>query len=154
MKVATLLGATAIALTLHSCNPKPGTHDDIDGYVAKDTANKMIESYLTSIKSEDNNSDRPNLNSLILEADPLRDYLQNPEIRRVKVMLAHSLEFINSGHFGQNAGYHSGELTIVLAGYNKDGDYVFSPGNRVLNHAMPCPRNCPDAGTASNATLR
>ena len=35
-------------------------------------------------------------------------------------MLAHTLPYINSGHYGQNAGYRSGELTIVIAGYNKD----------------------------------
>ncbi|RYY17201.1 MAG: hypothetical protein EOO04_25770 [Chitinophagaceae bacterium] len=78
----------------------------------------------------------------------------NPEIKRVKVMLAHTLKYINTGHGGQNAGYKSGALTIVFAGFTKDGNYVFAPGNMVPNHAVPCPRNCPDAGSAAQNLLQ
>lgn len=151
MKVATLLGAAAIAMTLHSCKPS-SSRADIEGYIPKDSANRMIRSYLTSIGG-DSNPGNSNLYSLIVDADLLRDYLGNKEIKKVKVMLAHNLAYINSGHEGQNAGYNSDALTIVMAGYNRAGNYVLAPGNVVCNHAMPCPRNCPEYGTASANTL-
>ncbi len=153
MKVITLLGMASIALTLHSCNPKPGDRSDYEGYIPKDTANKMIGSYLASISS-DADLQNPDVHSLIVDADLLRNYLKNPEIKRVKVMLAHTLEYINTGHGGQNAGYKSGALTIVFAGFGKDGNYIFAPGNMVPNHAVPCPRNCPDAGSAAQNLLQ
>ncbi len=152
MKVITLLGVTAIALYLSSCtSQKVELHE---GYIGKDTANKMIESYLTSIAGDTANLPAPNLNSLIMDADLLRDYLNNREIKKVKVMFAHRLDYINSGHAGQNAGLRSDALTIILAGYNKEGNYIFAPGNMVPNHATPCPRNCPDFGSASNNLLQ
>lgn len=153
MKVITLLGMASIALTLHSCNPKPESRSDLEGYITKDTANKMIGSYLTSIAGS-SDVQNPDLNSLIVDADLLRDYLKDPEIKRVKVMFAHTLEYINAGHRGQNAGYKSAALTIVFAGFGKDGNYIFAPGNMVPNHAVPCPRNCPDAGSATQSLLQ
>lgn len=152
MKVTTLLGATAIALYLSSCTTKK--IEIPEGYIGKDTANKMIQSYLTSIEGDTTQLQAPNLHSLIVDADLMRHYLSNPEIKNVKVMLAHTLGYINSGHGGQNAGYKSDALTIVMAGYDKAGNYVFHAIDRVPNHATPCPRNCPDAGTASQSLLR
>jgi hypothetical protein len=152
MKVATLLGAAAIAMSLHSCKPSH-RRVDIDGYIPRDSANKMIRSYLASI-DEDNDSNNPNLNSLIMNADMLRDYLSNPQITNVKLMFAHQLDYINSGNGGKNAKYSSNGLTIVIAGYNRLGNYVYAPGYMVCNHAMPCPRNCPVSGSASENTLQ
>lgn len=152
MKVTkTLLGATAIALCLSSCSRHTG--EVPDGYISKDSANKMIGSYLASIQADSAQQD-PDLHSLILDADLLRHYLSNKEVKQVKVMLAHTLEYINTGHAGQNAGYKSGALTIVIGGYNRDGSYIFQAGNMVPNHATPCPRNCPESGAASGSLLQ
>ncbi|PZF71578.1 hypothetical protein [Taibaiella soli] len=152
MKVITLLGVTAIALYLSSCSTR--TVELPEGYIGKDTANKMIESYLTSIAGDTADLPAPTLNSLIMDADLLRNYLSNQEIKKVKVMFAHRLDYINSGHAGQNVGLRSDALTIILAGYNKEGNYIFAPGRMVPNHATPCPRNCPDFGSASNNLLQ
>lgn len=152
MKVIALLGVTAIALYLSSCTPRKV--EVPEGYVGKDTANKMIASYLASTAGDTANLPAPKLNSLIMDADLLRHYLGNPDITKVKVMFAHRLDYINSGHGGQDAGLRSDALTIIIAGYNKAGNYIFSSGNAVPNHATPCPRNCPDFGSASHNLLQ
>lgn len=118
-----------------------------------DSANKMIGSYLSSITSA-SNEDTPELQSLIMDANALRNYLSDTSIKNVKVMFAHTLDYINSGHQGQQAGYKSGALTFVFAGYNAQGNYVFAPNNMVLDHAVPCPNHCVISGSASNSFLQ
>ncbi len=124
-------------------------------FISLDTGNKMLTSYLNSISYVGNDTD---LQSLIFNADSLRAYLSNPAIVSVKFMFAHTLDYINNGGSGQNAGYLSGELTLIVAGYDTLGNYVYynypeSPVNMVLEHAMPCPASCPSVGTASNSLL-
>lgn len=118
--------------------------------VPVDTANKMITSYINSLNG---NSGNEYLYSLIVDADEMRDYLNaNPSVKNVKLMFAHTLEYINSGHGGQNCGTKAGKLTVILAGYDATGNYVIGP-NGVMDHAMPCPTSCPSVGTASSNTL-
>lgn len=107
----------------------------------------MIQSYLNST-----NSDKQ-LYSLILDADDIRTYLSDTAIRGVKVMFAHTMEYINAGNEGLPADLESGALTVILAGYNSRGNYVFAPGMRVLNKARPCPTKCLTTGSASNHIL-
>lgn len=113
-----------------------------------DTANRMIRSYLKSVENDDEM-----LHSLILNAETIRQYLKDSSIKEIKVMFAHTLTYMNSGHEGQNAGLKSNALTIVLAGYRSDGTYVLSQGNKVPNKARPCPTSCPLIGEASNDIL-
>jgi hypothetical protein len=119
-------------------------------FIPVDSANKMINSYLYSINSTVNDSD---LRSLIINADSIRAYLNvNPNIRNVKIMFAHTLNYINAGYGGQYAGYQSGALTIIMAGYDGSGNYVYmsmGSGAMVIDHALPCPASCPGAGTAA-----
>ena len=63
-------------------------------------------------------------------------------------MLAHTMEYINAGNYGVNSGYQSGELTLIVAGFDENGNYIYNNQNMVLDHAMPCPTYCPngDAG--------
>ncbi|HTN45200.1 MAG TPA: hypothetical protein VL098_02550 [Flavipsychrobacter sp.] len=150
MKVNILLGVAVLSVSL---SPFSNFGETPEGYIHRDTANKMIGSYLASISSDTNHSN-PNLNSFILNADLLRHYLNDTAIKEIKVMLAHRLDFINAGHQGENAGYRSNALTIVIAGYDSLGNYVFYSGNMIPNHATPCPRNCPDEGAASNSLLK
>lgn len=125
-------------------------------FIPVDSANKMILSYLTSIHFAQNDTD---LHSLIFDADSLRAFLNNTNITKVKFMFAHTLDYINNGGQNQYCGYQSGALTIVVAGYDSSNNYVFynypqSPTEMVLEHGMPCPSNCPVAGTATNNLLR
>ena len=73
-------------------------------------------------------------------------------------MFAHTLSYINSGGKDQYAGYQSGALTLVIAGYDSAGNYVFyyypkTTCPMVKDHFQPCPDNCPQQGTASSDTL-
>ena len=114
----------------------------------KDSANIMLESYITSVGDNDTA-----LKSLIFDAGELRDYLSNENIKHVKIMFAHTLGFINAGNTGKNAYYHPGELTVIIAGYDSDNNYVYWNGDNVMDKCLPCPNVCPPTGDASSNLL-
>lgn len=118
-----------------------------------DSANKMIQSYLVSINPTDN----PNaIKSLIFDASVLRDYLNNDqdgEITHLKMVFAHTLDYINSGHYGQRPDSNQQALTLVLVGYGADENYIYHDGNLAFDFCQPCPRECPTAGSAANDLL-
>ncbi len=119
-------------------------------FIGKDSANRMISSYLTSVGAANNDT---NLRSLVIDANALRTYLTSTDegksISRMKIMFAHTQPYINGGGYGRNCGYRSGALTVVLAGIDGNGNYVFFPTNQVLDFAAPCPTSCPTVGTSS-----
>lgn len=115
-----------------------------------DSANKMINSYITSLNG---NSGNEYLYSLIADADELREYLNaNGSVKHVKLMFAHTLSYINSGHGGENCNTKAGKLTLIIAGYDASGNYVIG-NNGVMDNLQPCPINCPSTGTASSNTI-
>lgn len=120
-------------------------------FIPVDSANKMLGSYLASINADVDTS--TNIQSFIVDADALREYLSDNSIKKVKVMLAHTLNYVNSGGDGVNCGYRAGKLTIILAGYDADKNYIFAPGNKVLDNSIPCPTQCEIMGTAADMTL-
>ncbi len=124
-------------------------------YIPADTANVMIKSYLNSIHYQQEDTD---LHALIYDADSLRAYLSDKRVVKVKFMFAHTLDYINGGGLNKYAGYQSGALTFVIAGYDIGGNYVFYYYPRttcpmVKDHCYPCPNTCPPNGTASSDTL-
>jgi hypothetical protein len=123
--------------------PTPGTN-----FINKDTANIMLQSYQASLKTDSNS-----LKSLIVDANDLRAYLADSAITNVKLMFAHTLDYIHSGHSGQPCGYQSGALTLILAGYDAEGNYKYFDVNNVMDHARPCPTLCPTNGTAQYNTF-
>lgn len=125
-----------------------GGYSGTDVFITTDSANKMISSYLQSVDSAGVGDS--SLHSLIFNADSLRAYLSNPEIKNVKVMFAHTLEYINAMGPGHNVGYERGALTVVLGGYDVHGNYVLYKTNQVPDHANGCPLHCPVVGNASN----
>lgn len=115
--------------------------------ISIDSANRMLNSYLASTSGNDSD-----LHSLIFDADTLVKYLTDTtrgRIRKVKLMLAHRLDFINNGNYGRNAGYDLNALTLVIAGCDSNGNYVYNARNMVYDYCQPCPYNCP----SSNDTL-
>ncbi len=122
--------------------------------VPLDSANKMVMSYLNSIDYQHEDS---NLHCLIINADTLRTYLNTHQnIKKVKLMFAHTLDYINHGGEDQNAGYKANALTLVIVGYDAAGNYVYMPPQanpRVMDHCTPCPALCPAAGSAQIDTL-
>ncbi len=115
-------------------------------FIPKDVANQMINSYLYSINSSANDSD---VRSFSINADSLRAYLSDPSVKSVKLILAHTMSYISAGNSGLYAGYQSGAMTIIVAGYNESGTYVYHGGNYVLDHCTPCPFSCPPGDAAS-----
>jgi len=116
--------------------------------ILKDSANKMITSYLQSVGNNDTA-----IKSLILDADQLRDYLSDQSIKYVKIMFAHTLHYINSGHGGRNSYYRPDQFTVILAGYDADNNYIYWGGENVMDNMLPCPAACPTSGTASENLL-
>ncbi|PZF74986.1 hypothetical protein [Taibaiella soli] len=139
--------------TAPSNNPRALERNYPDNYpfssfISIDSGNKMLESYLASLSDNDDSS----IHSFIFNADSLRSYLNDPRITNVKLMFGHTLEYINEGNYGKPTAYTSGNLTIIVAGYDMNGSYVYKNGNKVLEHAMPCPHDCA-TGAAAGSTL-
>ena len=133
------------------CHRPPHENTDYSQAIAIDTANMMIESYLNSINYQNNDSD---LHCLIISADSLRDYLNDKkEIKYMKLVFAHTLDYIRSGHANQNCGYKINALTLVMVGFDAKGNYVYNNCGMVYDHATPCPAHCPPRGTAQNNVL-
>lgn len=122
-------------------------------FIAIDSANRMISSFLGGIANPPSGTAAP-LRSLTIDAEALRYYLSNTNIKNVKIMLAHRLDYINNGNFGVPAGYRSDALTIVIAGYDVNNNYVYTPANTALDNARPCPYHCPSSGTAASDLLQ
>ncbi|MDR3681764.1 MAG: hypothetical protein P4L41_17480 [Flavipsychrobacter sp.] len=129
---------------------RPGNGAGSSAFIPMDSANKMIGSYLASVNAPATDTA---LDCVIVDADMLRSYLNdtcNGKIKNVKFMLAHTLNYINTGHGGQYAGYKPNALTIIVSGYDATGNYILAAGNTVLDQGQACPVSCPISGNATN----
>lgn len=168
-----LLALSACAFILASCHDHPtppptehcrmpfkfhgkvGGQQGLGDYIPAQEANIMISSYLNSINYQQEDTD---LHALIYNADSLRSYLSDPNVASVKFMFAHTMQYIQQGGLNKYAGYQAGALTFVIAGYDKNGNYVFHYNPKTTNpmvedHCDPCPSSCPPNGSASADTL-
>lgn len=116
-----------------------GTGNGYSASIPVDSANRMIQSYLYSINYP---ATDVNLRSLSFDADSMRAYLKNTNIKKVKFMLAHQPAYINSGHFGENAGMNPSALTFVIVGTDNSGGYILNNQSEVYEHLAPCPVYC------------
>ncbi len=147
---AALAGCLAISACTSKGTPPVSTTET---FIPVDSANKMLGSYLNSIQYSKNDSD---LRSIIIDANALREYLTSAEgqqVTQMKVMFAHTLNYVNSGGGNMLCGYRSGALTVVLAGYNEAGNYIYHNGNEVMDNGIGCPQNCPTSGQAAGDFL-
>jgi len=146
-----LLGAS-IAIT--SCTSSTRLPVLGPEFISVDSANKMIGSYLNSINYQSYDS---SLHSLVIDATELRRYMDTTpatnKIKKFKIMFAHKLAYINSGHQNQFGGYNQNAFTVIIAGVNESGDYVMFPGSKAFDNSMPCPTSCP-GGTASSPLIQ
>jgi hypothetical protein len=163
MKIRTLTVATltiaVVTFLIASCQSKTSNTkhallgDPPPTFIKIDSANKMIKSYLISVGA---GAADTNLYSIVFNADSLRRMLNDEsggQIAQVKIMFAHTLGYINSGHQNQYCGYKIGALTLVIAGFDTNGNYIYYPAGRVMDLGNPCPPLCPESGTASKDTL-
>lgn len=123
-------------------------------YIPVDSANKMVNSYLTSLSS----SADTNIRSWSIDVDQLRLLIDstagtNP-VKHLKIMLGHNLNYINSGKGGISAGFSKNALTIIVAGYDGLGNYIFVGNDGVLNRARPCPSNCPPGNAGYDLIIK
>ena len=151
---------TATALNAGGALGSGGSADSFSAFIPKDSANKMITSYLNSIgdSSSSGTGNDTDLRSLIVDVKALNSYINQTSTTgfvpvKMKMFFAHTLEYINSGHGNQKCGYRSGKLTMVLALYDSAGNYIYMNGNSVLDNMQPCPQSCPTIGAAANNTL-
>lgn len=119
-------------------------------FIDIDSANKMLTSYLNSTAT---NQYEDELHSLIFDANALRYYLSNTSITEVKFMFAHRLDYINNGNQNTYAGNDYNAITMVIAGVDINGNYVYTTAGTVMDNAKPCPYTCPSTGTASSNLL-
>lgn len=148
MKKTTFPFLFGIILVISSCRTNTDVvHSEMNnGMIPIDSANKMIGSYLNSM-----DPGVAETISLLFDAETLRTYLEDPQITGLKFMLAHPLEYINEGNENVNGGLKSGALTIVIGGFDRNGNYVLGPGRTVPNKARICPPYCSvDGNTADN----
>lgn len=77
--------------------------------------------------------------SMIMDAGLLRSYLSNTDIENVKFMLGE-----------RPIGTNEKTLTLIVAGYDADGNYVLTEDGMILDNMTPCPFDCPTVGNAAN----
>ena len=105
------------------------------GTISLEEANTYIQTFITDYFA----TNRFPIKSVSIDAAPLRNYLNdNPEVSNVKIVLG---ERVNTDE--------SKEITMILVGYDANGDYVLAGENQVLDQSAPCPSNCP-LGKAGN----
>ncbi len=106
----------------------------IGGYIPIPTANEYILKFISNYF----NTGKIPAKSFILDAKLICSFVKDhPEAINLKFMLAENTT--------------SGELTLVVAGVDANGNYVTN-GTTVLDNAHMCPPNCP-SGTAGNDTI-
>ena len=116
-------------------------------------ADVMLNSYLKSIHATLNDTD---LQCMIYNADSLRKYLNDSsrgKITQVKFMFAHTIAYATGPKANINCGYKSGALTLIIAGFDNAGNYIFNPQGNVLDNGTPCPSGCPQSGAAACDTF-
>jgi len=112
---------------------------DYSQAISIDSANRMILSYLTSIDYATNNT---RLRSFTYDADTLRSYLANNNIKTLKFMLAHTAGYMNSGGYGKDANNQAGSVTFVIVGLDENDNYIYNNREMVYDNTRPCPTNC------------
>lgn len=141
------LSIAIASLFMTSCRNaicKRGTVADHAEFIPKDTAARMVQSYLNSIQYSANDTD---LRSITINASDLRFYLDSltvsNSISNIEIKLAHTLAYIKAGGENTPAGYRSDALTFIIVGKNPAGQYVYADNN-VIDRGTPCPTNCPN----------
>lgn len=152
--------ALVFLFTMSACKHHPGhghpgngdtTGEEIpySSRIPIDTANKMIQSYLDGINYTVNTEET---RALRYNADSLRRYLKDPAIKQIKFMFAHTLAYANSPDGNKRPDSNTHVLTMIIAGYDDQGNYIYSD-NMVYENAEPCPNRCPTEGPASKDLL-
>lgn len=130
------------------------TYSSLNGHaLPPDIANRMIKSYLNSIGYPDNQS---TIRSWTLDAEALRSFIcegNGSKMSKIKVMLAHTMEYIQAGNERKAGMDKADALTLVFVGVDEENNYIYSPEGDVLDHCFPCPTQCLGSGEVANDLL-
>lgn len=107
----------------------------IGGEISVSTANGYITSFITNYFTPGNVP----VKSFFMDAQLIRDYLANPEIKNVKFVLGES-------PLGES---NSDSLTLILVGVDSNDNYVKTVNGNVLDEVTRCPPHC-QSGQAAN----
>lgn len=118
--------------------------------ISRDSANRMIRSYLHAVNYSVNTEA---LRAWFFDADTLRAFLQNKQIKHLKLFLAHNAEYAFSENEGVLPPLNSHVLTFILAGIDENNNYIYSDEGGPYEYALPCPPRCPVSGGSAGDTL-
>lgn len=114
----------------------------IGGEITVNDANSYINSFIANYVTP---GDFP-VKSFIFDAELLKNYLDNnPDIINMKFMLGEK-EFDVDGT-------PTTLPTLIITGYDANGDYIKSSVGKVLDMSKPCPPFCPTTGAAANDNI-
>lgn len=134
-------GQTNTAAFTAGTLPAPGV--PYSRSLSPDSANRMIRSYLHAV---DYTVNTEALRAWFFDADTLRAFLQNKQIKHLKFFLAHTAEYAFSENEGTLPPLNSHVLTFVLAGVDENNHYIYSDEGGPYDFAFPCPPRCPTPG--------
>jgi hypothetical protein len=104
--------------------------------ITVEEANQYIDAHISQFFD----SGKYPIKSFIFDAGMLRDYLNaHSDIQNMKLMLG-----VRPDSTGGNTS------TLILVGYDSQGNYIKTEGQMVLDHAGACPYSCPVVGDASH----
>lgn len=114
----------------------------IGGEITINDANTYIDSFISSYVTP---GDFP-VKSFIFDAGLLKTYLNdNPDIVNMKFMLGEK-EFDVEGTATMLP-------TLIIVGYDANGNYIKSSPGKVLDMSKPCPPFCPTTGAAASNNI-
>ncbi len=114
----------------------------IGGEITVTNANNYIEDFIDNYYD----TNKFPTKSFIFDAGLLRDYLNdNTNIVNMKFMLGER-QFDDDGTMKTLP-------TLIIVGYDSNGNYIKSSTNMVLDGSKPCPPFCPTVGNAANDTI-
>lgn len=118
-------------------------------FIPKDSANKMVSSYLSSINHPQNDSAVLSFTFSASELRKLLDSVAHPDsLKDIQIRLAHSLDYINNGPHTTPPGFNKNALRLLISGVDYNGNTILL-NNEVLNYSRPCPNNCPPGNAGS-----
>ena len=79
---------------------------------------------------------------MTFDADTMRHYLVNSQVKQLKFMMAHRHTYISTDKYGTNCGMKAEAFTFVIIGLNASNQPVYTSNNMVMEHTRPCPSFC------------
>lgn len=113
--------------------------------ISIDTANMMIQNYLDGVGYPYVDTA---IRSLHFDADTLRAYLQDNDIKTIKFMFAQPSGYAGSDPTASPSSLNASALTMIIVGLDDEEGYVLNSSNGVYDNMQICPYACPSSSGA------